>query len=366
MIRTSFGLASLTVAALALPIGAHGQSPDLVHVPNVHGVTGSTRSVAEQTRTALDRLGEALAREGLDYGDVAVMNVFLRDARNFQEMNGVYRGYFQSDPPTRATVEADLLEPDAEIQISATAIRGPREVIVPSGLRSPQLPYSWGIRSGNTLFVAGATSRDPDTFQPVAGDVQTQTRRVFGNVGLVLESAGLGYEDLVSCKVFLNDARRFGEMNGAYAEFVPAEDPPARATVRADLVNVLFSTEIQCVAVDSGRRSVVRPEARGRSPYSPAIDVGDRVYVAGVVGRGATAAEEAQFALGSIGETLAAAGLGFDDLEDIWVYLGDIRDWTAVQDVLSDVLGPDAPEPTVVGTRTMGRAVVEIQVTAKR
>ena len=59
-----------------------------------------------------------------------------------------------------------------------------KEVVSPAGLRSPALPYSWGIRVGNMLFVSGATSRDPDTYQPVTGDVPTQTRRVFGNVGL--------------------------------------------------------------------------------------------------------------------------------------------------------------------------------------
>jgi enamine deaminase RidA (YjgF/YER057c/UK114 family) len=196
--------------------------------------------------------------------------------------------------------------------------------------------------------------------------VPTQTRRVFGNVGLVLEEAGMGYEDLVSCKVFLEDARRFQEMNGAYAEFVPETDPPARATVRAPLMNVVFSTEIQCVAVSSGKRAVVRPEARGRSPYSPGIDTGDRVYTAGVTGQGATAAEEARAALTSLQTTLEAASVGFEDVEDVWVFLADTRDREAVSEVVGEFLGPDGPTPTVVGTRTMGRAIVEIQVTARR
>ena len=78
-----------------------------------------------------------------------------------------------------------------------------------------QSPALWGIRAGDVLFIAGATSRDPETYQPVAGDVQTQTRRVFGNIGMVLEEAGMGYGDLVSCKVFLDDVRLWGDMNAA-------------------------------------------------------------------------------------------------------------------------------------------------------
>ena len=68
-------------------------------------------SVEEQTAAALDALGEQLAARGLGYGDVVAVNVFLRDTRHFQAMNGVYRGYFQVDPPTRATVEGRSARP---------------------------------------------------------------------------------------------------------------------------------------------------------------------------------------------------------------------------------------------------------------
>jgi len=360
---------ALIVISVCVPTACRAQSPELVYIANVTAIGPDGRApttIEEQTEAALDSLGRALARRGLDYSDVVVSNVFLSDARHLQGMNQVYRGYFETDPPTRATVQADLVEPDALVQISVVATGGEKEVVSPTGLMSPALPYSWGIRVGNTLFIAGATSRDPGTYDPLTGDVPTQTRRIFGNIGLVLQEAGMDYDDLVSCKVFLDDARRFQEMNGAYAEFVPETDPPARATVRAELMNVAFSTEIQCVAVSSVQRALVRPEARGASPYSPAIDTGDRVYVAGVTGRGADAEEEARTALGSIGMTLDAASLGFGDVEEVWVYLADVRERGAVADVLAEVMGPGAPEPTVVVTRTMGRAIVEIQVTATR
>ena len=46
--------------------------------------------------------------------------------------------------------------------------------------------------------------------------------RVFGNIGMILEAAGMDYGDLVSCQVFLDDVRLWGDMNEAYREFVPA------------------------------------------------------------------------------------------------------------------------------------------------
>ncbi|MDA0313185.1 MAG: RidA family protein, partial [Gemmatimonadetes bacterium] len=308
----------------------------------------------------------ALRAQGLTYTDVVVSNVFLRDASDFQGMNGVYRTYFQTAPPTRATVQADLLDPDALIQFSMVAARGSKEIIKPAGLRSPELPYSWGVKVGSTLFLSGATSRSPETYQPVPGDVPTQTRRVFGNLGMVLEAGGMSFADLVSCKVFLDDPTAFADMNGAYAEFVTATDPPARATVGSPLTNPVFSTEIQCVAQASSDRTVVRPEARGRSPYSPGIDTGDRVYLAGVTGRGSDAAEETRAAMASITTTLASASVDFEQVESVWVFLTDMDDWAAVRAELEATLGDGAPAPTVIGTQLVGRSRVEIQLVLKR
>ena len=352
---------------LTSPLWLSAQSPELVYISNVTATQSAGRTltnVEDQTRATLDRLGEVLQEHGLSYSDVVASNVFLKDTRHFQGMNGVYRTYFEISPPTRATVQADLLEPDALIQISVVATGESKEVITPGGLKSPELPYSWGIKVGSTLFISGATSRDPDTYQPVTGDMATQTQRIFGNIGFVLEEAGMSFGDLDSCRVFLDDPRGFAVMNRAYAESVPAAAPPARATVRASLMNPVFSTEIQCVAESSSERKVVRAEGRapGRLPFSPGIDTGDRLYLAGVVGRGSNASEQTRAALDDIRSTLEAASRSFEDVEDIWVYLADVRDRDVVQTILNETIGDDMPTPTIVGARLMGRSGVEIQM----
>ncbi len=359
--------AAVLAFLLAAPVSA--QTPELVYLSNITGTSrdgAPLTAVEEQTAATLDALGEQLAAHGLGYEDVVAVNVFLRDTRHFQAMNGVYRGYFTTDPPTRATVEADLPDRNAHVQISAVATPDDTEIISPSGLQSPALPYSWGVRAGDVLFIAGATSRDPDTYQPVGGDVQAQTRRVFGNIGMILEEAGMGYGDLVGCKVFLDDVRLWGDMNEAYREFVTADDPPARAAVRGGLMNPAFLVEIQCVAERSDERRVVLREGqrRGRSPLSPAIATGERVWLAGMLARGEDARAEARNTLASLGGTLEAAGLGFADVEDVWVYLTDVRDADAVLQVLAEVMPGDMPPVTIAGLPLVGRLGVEIQMTA--
>ena len=121
---------SLT-ALLAVPLLVGSAAPsaprlaDLIYVPSVIGdVDGELADDAgAQVRQALDNLRSALAEEGATLTDVAAMNVFLADARDFATMNAIYREYFPIDPPTRATVQADLPNPQALIQIAAIAAR---------------------------------------------------------------------------------------------------------------------------------------------------------------------------------------------------------------------------------------------------
>ena len=361
--------ALIPVVLAAAALGA--QQPALVYVSNVTGTDagGARTTIAVQTTRALERLRDSLAARGLALSDVVVANVFLADARDFAAMNEVYRSFFRTDPPTRATAQADLPDPDALIQLSVIAARGPKQVIAPAGLASPSLPYSWGIRVGETLFIAGATSRDPETYAPEPGDVGAQTRRIFGNIGLVLRAANMDYGDLTSCRVFLDDPRRFGAMNRAYADFVPADDPPARATFRAGLMHPAFDVEIQCVAERSDARRVVLAEgsSRPRSPYSPAIDTGRRLYLAGMVGGAGDVATQTRTTLENLRATLSAAGLDFGDVTDTWIYVTDIRQWDAVRAAVDEVLPAGTPRGTVIGTPLMGATLlVEIQMVAER
>jgi 2-iminobutanoate/2-iminopropanoate deaminase len=228
-----------------------------------------------------------LKAAGMDLSRVVSVNVYLSDARLFSAMNDVYRTYFPKDPPVRATVEADIAIPGALVELSMVAARPgvERKVVAPTGMQSPQLPYSWGIQVGSTLFISGATARNPKTLEPEGKTVQEQTQNILGNVGLVLEAAGMGYQDVAHCRVFLDDARDFQGMNEVYRTFFP-QAPPSRATVRADLMNAQFASEIQCTRSRSGATS--RGSCRTSPPrfLSPAIEAGGRLFVSGMLGRG--------------------------------------------------------------------------------
>ena len=91
-------------------------------------------------------------------------------------------------------------------------------------------PYSHGILAGGFAFLSGQTPLDPATGKLLEGDIAAQTRRTLANLGAVLEAAGLGFDDVVECNVFLVDMADFAAMNAVYAE-VFGDHRPARSTV---------------------------------------------------------------------------------------------------------------------------------------
>jgi 2-iminobutanoate/2-iminopropanoate deaminase len=79
--------------------------------------------IEPETRQMLDNVGRLLEAVGLTFHDVVKTTVYLRDFTEFEAMNAVYREYFPSEPPTRATVGVTALARDFRVEIEVMAAR---------------------------------------------------------------------------------------------------------------------------------------------------------------------------------------------------------------------------------------------------
>jgi 2-iminobutanoate/2-iminopropanoate deaminase len=79
--------------------------------------------IEAETRQMLENVGRLLHAAGLDYGDVVKCTVYLRDFSEFAQMNTVYREFFPTDPPTRASVGVTALAEDFRVEIEVLATR---------------------------------------------------------------------------------------------------------------------------------------------------------------------------------------------------------------------------------------------------
>lgn len=76
------------------------------------------------TRQVLDNVTAVLKASGSNLDRVIKVTIFLKDMADFQKVNEVYGGYFQSDPPARACVQVAALPKDALLEMEAIALQG--------------------------------------------------------------------------------------------------------------------------------------------------------------------------------------------------------------------------------------------------
>lgn len=199
--------------------------------------------------------------------------------------------------------------------------------IRPPGVK-PIGPYSPGVMAGEFLYVSGQGAQDP-TGQ-IAKDAAGQVRQCLENIKTIVEAAGLSMEHIVYTQVYLTDYSDEGPLNKVWKQYFP-KAPPARSTIGvARLPNTPL--EISAVAVRdlSRRKLIVPPGYPASSPVTPGVQVGDRLYVSGFLGRDDHTGRvpddpsaQVQLSLDLMLRTLKAAGGDFRNLVFVNPYLTD-------------------------------------------
>jgi reactive intermediate/imine deaminase len=77
--------------------------------------------IGVQTERCLDNVEAILDAEGATMADVLKTTVYLADINDFEEMNEVYAGYFDDQPPARSAFEVAELPKGVGIEIEAVA-----------------------------------------------------------------------------------------------------------------------------------------------------------------------------------------------------------------------------------------------------
>ena len=82
----------------------------------------STQDIAGQTRQVLAAIDTLLAKAGTDKSRLLMVQIFLADLKDFAGMNEVWDAWVvPGHTPPRATVQAQLGNPDWKLEIVVTA-----------------------------------------------------------------------------------------------------------------------------------------------------------------------------------------------------------------------------------------------------
>ena len=109
-------------------------------------------------------------------------------------------------------------------------------------------------------------------------------------------------------------------------------------------------------------------------PYSPAVGVGQLVFLSGQIpldpeGKivGFTPKDQTRKALENMRVTLAAAGLGLDDVVKTTIFLKDMDDFAAVNEVYAEFFAEPYPARSTVQVARLPKDVrIEIEAIAVR
>jgi 2-iminobutanoate/2-iminopropanoate deaminase len=112
---------------------------------------------------------------------------------------------------------------------------------------NPQLPFSDGILTGNTLYLAGRIGLDKSGKPPA--EIADEIKILLDQIKAVLEQAGMTMDDLVYVQIACTDLSLFDKFNGIYRTYFTTKDLPAREFIGVAGLLRGGHFELQAIAV---------------------------------------------------------------------------------------------------------------------
>ncbi|MFW5867235.1 MAG: Rid family hydrolase [Armatimonadota bacterium] len=183
------------------------------------GDTSASRE--EQARATFEAIDRALQTVGMDFGNVVRTWLFLDDILDWYDAFNVVRTAFFNehgvfDRLVPASTGIGGANPwGAAMMVGAYAIdsRDPRVSVqaLPSPLQCPALQYGSSFSRAaevampdlRRVFVSGTASIDPDGHTAHVGDVVAQTALTCDVIEAILDSRGMGWEDVTRATAYV-------------------------------------------------------------------------------------------------------------------------------------------------------------------
>ncbi len=359
--------------------------------------------VKEQTRQCFENIKAIV--EGIDHvmDDVVRITVFLRHISDIDAVDEVYAAFFPSYVPTRTTVAVAALPMDALVQIEALVSNG--EGTIPDAPQAGDL-----IKVSSTTANAPTTALstqavafshynnvsaqlpiDPHSGRIVDGGVKEQAGQCLKNIKAILESIDVPFDDIVKITIFLKNLSDIDVVNEVYTTFFPdsaiaraAAYVPARTTVAASALPMDALVQIEAVvshgdgtppqAVEDRHGIVIQANNTANAPesslYTQTVAFSHYNHISGQLPldpkTGAIVAggvkEQAGQCLRNVKAILESIDHVMDDVVKVNIFLKDIADSDAVDEVYATFFPSGVPARRTVGVSALPKdALVQLE-----
>ena len=193
-------------------------------------VAGGIKEQAEQCFKNIEAIVDSIDHV---MNDIVRITVFVKNIKDVDAVNEVYKTFFSSYLPTQTIVAVDALPMNALVQIEALVSNG--EGTIPGAPQAGDLikltnntenaPMS-SLSTQTVAFshynnISAQLPIDPKTGRLVIGGITEQARQCLKNIKAILESIDVPFDDIVKITVFLKDFSDLEAVNEVYSTFFP-------------------------------------------------------------------------------------------------------------------------------------------------
>lgn len=362
-------------------------------------VAGGVKEQAEQCFQNIKTIVESINHV---MSDVVKITVFVKNIKDIDAVDEVYKTFFSNYVPTRTIVAVAGLPMDALVQIEALVSNG--EGTIPNAPQSgdlikltnntPNAPTS-PLSTQTVAFshynnLSAQLPIEPKTGRLVAGGVKEQTGQCLKNIKAILESIDVPFDDIVKINIFLKSLSDIEVVDEVYSTFFPdsaiaraAAYVPARTTVAASALPMDALVQIEAVvshgdgtppqAVEDRHGLIIEASNTENAPKSSLsaqtvafshynhisaqlpLDPKTGEKVAGGV------KEQAQQCLKNIKAIVESVDHVMDDVVKVNIFLKNIADIDAVDEVYATFFPTGVPARRTVGVSALLKdALVQI------
>ena len=207
------------------------------------GITEQAKQCFNNIKAIIDSINHVM-------DDIVRISIFVKNIKDVDAVNEVYKTFFSSYLPTQTIVAVDALPMNALVQVEALVTNG--EGTIPNAPQAGDLiKLTNNTKKAPTNCLSTQTVAfshynnisaqlpiDPKTGRLVIGGVTEQARQCLKNIKMILESIDVPFDDIVKTTVFLKDFSHFEAVNEVYKTFFPDSAiaravayVPARTTV---------------------------------------------------------------------------------------------------------------------------------------
>jgi reactive intermediate/imine deaminase len=105
------------------------------------------------------------------------------------------------------------------------------------------------VQGGRFLFISGQVAIDDNGNVVGKGDIVAQTRKIFENIGRILENAGGDFSNIIKTNYYITDVSLFPKVAALRSEYFKNEYPASTMVGVNSLVNEDLLLEVEVVAV---------------------------------------------------------------------------------------------------------------------